>query len=245
MRPVASAEMTISAGTSAASSSSSGAWFEARRSAAARAFGRAAHDEAREAGAAELLGHQLAHFGRADQQRGAAVEIAVDAAREIERRRRDRLRPLGDRRLAPHPPRAGEGGDEHALERRADEPHVARHAMGGAELPQHMRLADDGAVERARDGEKMTQRRLALEALQRGGDGLGAQRGARRDRRRENFRGARIVGDELHAVAGRDQHRLAEPGLAQRLERAVEIVLDHRETLPQLGRRRAMMAGRR
>ena len=211
------------------------------RSGAFGALGRAAHDEPSQPGAEELLGHQLAHLGGADQQRGAAVEVAVNAARQIERGGGDRLRPLGDAGLAPDSARAGEGGEERALKIRADETQLRRGAMRAPHLGQHVRLADDAALKRARDREEMAQGGIALVAVERGGDALGRDRHARGDQRRKRLRGTLVVANQLDAVAGRDQHRFARAERAQLLERAVDIAPDQREALAQRGRARAMI----
>ena len=65
----------------------------------------AAHHEMGEADPLKLLGHQLAHLAGTQQQRAAAGDVAMDVARELQRRGGDRHGTLGDARLAPHPPR--------------------------------------------------------------------------------------------------------------------------------------------
>ena len=206
-----------------------------------RALRRPAQHEALQAGAAELLGHQLAHLGRPEQQRGTAVEIAVDAAREIERGGGERHRPLGDAGVAPDAAGAAEGGDEDILERRRDEPMLRRRAMRRSELTQHMRLADDETVERARHAEEMTQRRLALVAIERAGDACLGMRRARSDERREGRHGLRVMAHQLDAIAGGDQHALSCAGMKQRLERAVGIGFEHGEAIAQFLTARAMV----
>ncbi len=198
------------------------------------ALGRAAHGEPREAGAAELLGQKLAHLGRADEERRSAGKIAVNAARQIDRRRGDRLRAFGDPGLAPDAARAGEGSVERGVERRTHEAQLRRLAVRRAHLTQHMRLADNGAFERARDGEQMFQGGVAFMAVKRGGKRRLGHRGARCDKRHEERRRSRIVARQLDPVAGRDQHAVAQARVAQALERAAEIGLDPREAVAQI-----------
>ncbi len=157
----------------------------------------------------------------------------MDVARELQRRGGDRHRPLGDARLAPHAPRRGGGGGESRLELGTDKAELGGEPMRRLHLSQHLRLADDEAVERARHGEEMPQRRRAVMAVERG---RGVAAAAARQQRRERGAGARGIaggGDELDAVAGGDEHHVAEAGPAQLLERSGEIGLDQREAVAQ------------
>ena len=219
-------------------------WLAARRCAAgARALRRPADDEAR-AGRARRNCSAISSPISAGPISSAAqrVEIAMDVAREIERRGGERQRPLGDARLAPHPARAGEGARRSAPSSAgADQARAPPPTRCAAlHLAQHMRLADDEAVERARHGEEMAQRRRALVAIERRAStllGRAAQCGSATSAH-ESADAARAL--VAHAARSGRRSRSAPPRRAaaprSALERAVEIVFDQRKAIAQLAR---------
>ena len=192
----------------------------------------------------EVPRRQLGHLAGADDQHRGVLQVAADLARQAERRVADRHRALGQLGLAAHALAGGERGVEQAVEERAGRVLIGRRGVGLLHLAEDLRLADDQRIEPGGDAEQVA-----------GGVGLGAGVdvraqivGRHRARRREEA-GHRLVAVleavagrvQLGAVAGREQHHLAERRIAgQRRHRVAEIAGRERQPLAQLDGRRVV-----
>ena len=103
----------------------------------------------------QLARRELAHLAGADQQRRLVVEGVEDVARQLDRRRADRHRLLGDAGLGAHAlghrERLVEAAMQHAP-RRAD---GRGHRVLLLQLAEDLRLADDHRVEARGDAEEV------------------------------------------------------------------------------------------
>src|SRR6185437_11835606 len=161
-----------------------------------------------------------------------------------ESRGSDRDRTLGNAGFTPDPSRRGKGGSKGRLELGAGKTELGREPVRLLHLPQHLRLADDEAVECAGHREEMAQRRSALVAIERACHGLrggGAAPDEKRGKRGSRPRRIAGGGEELDPVAGGDERRFAQARAAEILERRGKIRLNEREAVAQLLRSGAVV----
>ena len=123
-----------------------------------------------------------------------------------------------------------------ALQHRPERAGVERDGVRLLDLPEDLRLADDHRVERRGDAEQVAQRLVAVERVE-----VRAQ--ARRQcalvdeeaMQRLDGRGVLDTGVELDAIAGRDDHRLADAGHGhQALERSRQQLAGEGDALAHL-----------
>ena len=197
-----------------------GARLDARRELLA-VGGRPVRDRRDQAAArAEVARRQLAHLAGADEQDGAAAEVAEHLLGEGRGGGRDGGRALADRRLDPGAAAGVERLPEEAVEERA-----RRAALEGvAHLAEDLALSRHERVEAGRDAEQVQRGAVVPEAVE-----DGRERGAVVAGEREQ-RGARALVQigavvvarevELRPVAGREHHGLAPVGELARESRA-------------------------
>ena len=192
------------------------------------AFVRMHDGEVAQAFAQQLRRHQFAHLAGADQQPRGARQVAMQVAGEPGRGGGDGDRSLADGGLAAHPLGGTVGGLDQRLQPAAGHPGIGGHAVTGLDLAQHLRLADDQAVEGGGDPEHLAHRvgvgkRVGLTGergilhagvLGDGGDGVGGGR-------------FRVVVHALHldAVAGRKHQRMADAGQPEPAEHRRNLAL--------------------
>jgi hypothetical protein len=193
---------------------------------------------------AQALRRLLRHLPRADEEDGAAPEIAEDPLREIDRDARDRDRPRADLGLAPHPLRDGERAGDAAREVAPERARRDRGVVRLLHLPQDLGLAEDHRVEARGDAEDVAHRFLAgalvevvRELLRARRADLLPERLADRLRRVLELAPLREA-DDLDAVARREEHRLLELGaLGQAREELGEDLGAGGEALADVDRR--------
>ena len=168
--------------------------------------------QTRQAVVQHALGDQLTGLAGADHQTGDTAEIAVDIARDLDRGRGDRDRALTDRRFRPDPLGRRIGGLEPPVEQGTDHVVFGGAAVAFLDLAQHLRLADDQAVEGGGYGEQLPQRIVPAFDVKRRFDRRAGARIQVGPHGRCGGIGI-VMGDmQLDTIAGRQQHRLVDAG---------------------------------
>ena len=160
--------ITMSARASSERSASNGAARPPRLPASCSAFSkvRPPSTEARAPSPHHLARRELAHLARAHQQHRAAVQLAEDLGRELDRDVRQRDGVPADRRLAAGALRRGDRAVAQAVQHRAEAARLLGRLVGVLHLAEDLRLAEHHRVEAGRHAERVPHRRLALEPVE-------------------------------------------------------------------------------
>ena len=165
----------------------------------------------------ECFGGTLAHLAGPHEHHAAPGEFAEDALGEITRDRAHADRARGDASLGAHALGHGESAVHAPAEQRADRARPLGQREGVLDLPEDLRLPHDQGVEARGHAKGVLGHGLAVVFVE-----VAAQVRAAYARAQEVAHGAARhqralgAGVELHAVAGGDQHRLLELGLARK-----------------------------
>ena len=183
---------------------------------------------------------QPGHLAGAEQRDASPLELAKDAAGQVDRDRGDRGPAAGDVGLAADPLGPAKGHGQAAIEDRSDGLALAGDLPGVFDLAEDLRLADDHALEAGRDPEDVPGRALLLAHEAVLADHVGAEPTQIRERLDDPL-GSQLLGldrVDLDPVAGREQHDLAQRGAMDQAGQALgHLGLRERESLAQIDRR--------
>ena len=198
------------------------------------------HQDLLDAVRLEVRRRELAGLAGADDEHGVVAQLAEHLQGELDGGRADAHGPLADGGLGAHALAHFERVPEQPVEDHGRAAAVAGHLVGGLELGDDLRLADDHAVEARGDAEEMrdgavagvaVERRLQLARLD---AGVPRQVLQRRLARRERVAPVQV---QLGAVAGAERDDLAGHALVQELlAQAQRGLLVQGEALAQLQR---------
>ena len=196
----------------------------------------AAHDDVR-AAPRQRRGRQRAHRAGADDEDAAALEAADALLGPVEGDRHQRGPGPVDAGLGVHPLADAQRPLGDRVQRAADGALVAGQGVGGAQLAEHLGLADDHRVQARGDGEEVADGLvLVVDGDERGELLHGRARLAREDP--ADVGDAAVepldLGEDLDPVARREHQRLADVVAADELVQGLDPVLGaHREPLEQ------------
>ncbi len=181
----------------------------------------------------------LARLARADDHYAALGQIAENLPSQLHRDGANRDVPARDRRARTHRLRRRERGLEQPVEPLARLAVRVRNVIGVLELPKDLRLAHDHRLQAGRDGVEMLHA-SHIAHLERQRREVVRYRVKMAQELRPRLRRALRVGgcaEVLNAVAGRDQHRLAQAEHALDLEQRVgQLRIAERHLFAQLHR---------
>ena len=186
----------------------------------------------------ELPCRQLTHRAGAEEERAPVLEAVEDAARQLDRGRADRDRPLGDPGLAPDALRNRERLVEAPVEDLTRRSHRRGRRVLVLHLAEDLRLADHHRVEAGSDPEEMPDSLAPGVPIEVGGEERLGHRVIAREEARERGAdrlGIRAAGDHLDPIAGREDRALRHPfHLDQPPERRLELPVAEREAFAHL-----------